>query len=339
MNAEIVGFVQLYGAQLSRVLSWRVGDPLPIPMLQEMDAVVTFFHSIATSTVARAETDQSANDILRAYSEKALFLLQHLNSAVSYPNQLAGSLEPMTTVERTLMQNEFALGRLESSIEFLDKGTHPILAGVVQKLLIQSSTILTTMAIISGGDKMLSRVESTSSIALISPSSKVNPDEAATMGTLIELGNWAVRVLVHLLKVSTAPAACASTTSSLPQSLAPFQRKRTIEAARHVIETLMVYAATQLSRWLDQDRLDGSLQASSVLDSQRGGKRGRASMPLMNSSVQSAVQDQARDLNLLAARAKEVLGKLSEDDGGSALILLEVLVGFASAKLLKSSGR
>lgn len=108
----------------------------------------------------------------------------------------------------------------------------------------------------------------------------------------------------------------------------------------------MVYAATQLSRWLERDRVDEPFEANVLtningreeLDVAQGrGKRRRHSVPMMNSSVQSAVQDQARDLNLLASRAKEVLGKLADDDGGSALILLEVLIGFASAKLLKTT--
>jgi nuclear pore complex protein Nup188 len=171
VNAEIVGFVQLYGAQLTKVLSWKVGDSLTIPLLQEMEAVVLFFHAIATSMSSRPHPDHGALDILRAYGERALFLLQQLNSALSYPNQLSSSLEPLSAVEQTLFEKESDLGRVGSSIDFLDNGTRPILASVVQKLIMSASTILSTLAITSGSDKILTRSESVPStdILLISP--------------------------------------------------------------------------------------------------------------------------------------------------------------------------
>ena len=119
---------------------------------------------------------------------------------------------------------------------------------------------------------------------------------------------------------------------------------------RSLIERLMVYAATQLSRWLERDGFADSVESSVVSSTNvredmdvsgpgKGKRGGRIS--LIHAQVQSAVQDQARDLSLLASRARDVLGKMSNDDEGSALILLEILIGFTSAKLLPTpnSGR
>lgn len=59
-------------------------------------------------------------------------------------------------------------------------------------------------------------------------------------------------------------------------------------------------------------------------------------LTLRHTAALSAVQDQARELSILASRAKDVLAKLADDDGESSVLLLEVLIGFASAKLLKN---
>ena len=103
----------------------------------------------------------------------------------------------------------------------------------------------------------------------------------------------------------------------------------------------MVYAAAQLSRWLERDRFADSVEPSVVTNTNvredmdvSGTGKGRRGGRISLIQVQSAVQDQARDLSLLASRARDVLGKMSSDDEGSALMLLEILIGFTSAKFL-----
>lgn len=125
--------------------------------------------------------------------------------------------------------------------------------------------------------------------------------------------------------------------------ITPFDRRATMQAARLVIESLMVYTATQLARWVEREEASFDI---SGLASGRGDDRselrragrgaGRQSMSLLHNTVLSTVQDQARELSILASRAKDVLGKLADDDGESSVILLDILIGFTSAKLLKS---
>jgi hypothetical protein len=167
------------------------------------------------------------------------------------------------------------------------------------------------------------------------------------MGTLQELGNWSVQVVVHLLKAKGTEATTPPVVPPLPfLPIKPFERKLTMQAARLTIESLMVYIATQLARWVEKERRDTSFDMSVLAsgrndDRAESGRRttrggGRTSLPLMHNTVLSAVQDQARELSILASRAKDVLGKLADDDGESSVILLDILIGFTSAKLLKN---
>jgi nuclear pore complex protein Nup188 len=157
VDAEVVGFVQLYGVQLSRTLTWRLGDNLTLSLLREMEAVISLFHAIAIST--SVATSNSSGEILRAYGEKALFLVQQLNAAVSYPNQLAGQLLAMSPIEGAVFQQEADLGTIQSSIDYLDKGDRPLLASVIQTLLRLTSTLLTTLVLANGGDMLLMRTD------------------------------------------------------------------------------------------------------------------------------------------------------------------------------------
>ncbi|KAF8324583.1 uncharacterized protein EI90DRAFT_2934390 [Cantharellus anzutake] len=346
VKAEIVGFVQLYGSQLSKVLSWRVGDALSTALVRELEATTALFNAIAVTTSQRHGDGLAARDILRAYSEKALFLLQQLNAAVSYPNQVASSLDPLDPAEHSLFEQELTLGSVSSSIEFLDDGKRPILASFVQKFVSVSATTLATLAIVGGSDAILMRHEFKSiDTILTTPSSKISPDEPATVGTLVELGNWVVQLLSHLLKRPSSPISVISSAVDI----APFDRSTTVKSLASLIEKLMVYATTQLSRWLERDLTTDSdagiltqtngREDMDTTGTPKGTRGGR--ITLIHAQVQSAVQDQARDLSLLATRAKEVLGKMASDDEGSALILLEILIGFTSAKLLPTpnSGR
>lgn len=168
------------------------------------------------------------------------------------------------------------------------------------------------------------------------------------MGTLQELGNWAVQVVVHLLKNKSAPASASATSPLSSLIITPFDRKSTMQAARLTIESLMVYTATQLARWVEKERQEVSFDMSGLTlgrgeeraggfdPTRRTARSNRASLPLMHNTILSAVQDQARELSILASRAKDVLGKLADDDGESSVILLDILIGFTSAKLLKN---
>ena len=49
-DAEASGFVQLYGDQIFRSLSWTVGGPITFPLLEEFEQAVNLFYAIAANS-------------------------------------------------------------------------------------------------------------------------------------------------------------------------------------------------------------------------------------------------------------------------------------------------
>ena len=43
-DSEACGFVQFYGDQISRALSWTIGDPITLPLVEEIDQVINLFY-------------------------------------------------------------------------------------------------------------------------------------------------------------------------------------------------------------------------------------------------------------------------------------------------------
>lgn len=126
---DAIGFVQICGAQLERVLSWQVEEPLTLPFLEELELVVGFFysfaqaHSAADDDVYRGDpgVGAAARTVLRAYAQRVLLLLQHLNYAVTHQNHLESLIEPASTkppradlVKRFLVLIENAVATLSA---------------------------------------------------------------------------------------------------------------------------------------------------------------------------------------------------------------------------------
>ena len=99
---DAIGFVQVSGAQLERTLSWQVEDSLTPAFLEELERVIGFFyafaraHSAVDDDVYRGDpaVGSAARSVLRAYAERVLVMLQHLNYAVTHQNHLESLFEP-----------------------------------------------------------------------------------------------------------------------------------------------------------------------------------------------------------------------------------------------------
>ncbi|KAJ7194723.1 hypothetical protein GGX14DRAFT_678304 [Mycena pura] len=48
-DAEASGLIQLYGEQISRALSWTIGDSITLPLVEELEQVVNVFYSLHSS--------------------------------------------------------------------------------------------------------------------------------------------------------------------------------------------------------------------------------------------------------------------------------------------------
>jgi nuclear pore complex protein Nup188 len=147
-DAEACGFVQLYGDQISRALSWTIGDPISFPFLEEMEQVVHLFYSIAASAPSAANANPAVDKVLRVFTNHALRLLQQLNYAITHPNHLASLFEPVTVDERSQFEKD------SPSIEPLKQ---PVIARLVHGLYRLSSNIVATLVATSRAETVLLR--------------------------------------------------------------------------------------------------------------------------------------------------------------------------------------
>ena len=148
-DAEACGFVQLYGKQIVRALSWSVGDPITLPLLEEMEQVVNLFYALAESAPPAASPNPVVVKVLRVFTTHALMLLQQLNYALTHPNHIASLLEPVTAEERALLEKEPTAASSLSSVNMTDLQKHPLTARLVHRLFRLSSSVLSTLISIS----------------------------------------------------------------------------------------------------------------------------------------------------------------------------------------------
>jgi len=149
-DAEACGFVHLYGDQISRALSWTIGDSITLPLLEELDQVVHLFYSLAASVPATASSNPIVERVLRIFTNHALHLLQQVNYAITHPNHLASLYEPITGEERA---------KYEKAQREPDPLKRPFVTHMIHRLFQLSSSIVGTLATISRADTVLLTVK------------------------------------------------------------------------------------------------------------------------------------------------------------------------------------
>ncbi|KAG8956510.1 hypothetical protein FRC03_010771 [Tulasnella sp. 419] len=254
IQTEVLGFIQLYGAQLSKVLGWKVRDSLTLPLLEELDRVVGLFHGIATySTPANTQVDPGVANILQAFSERALYLVQNVNYALTHPNHLAKLLEPITFEERTQKDKEENAMSVESSLQLIDSERRPMLSALIQKLLTLSRNNIATLLIISRSDTIFTTADRTQwppQPVPVVAQTKVADDEPASLGTLLELGTLLSDVLKHFFK--TGDKVAPNPLAHLVPSLHAFDSKNVIVLTEEALEQICLYALIQLATVVHQ---------------------------------------------------------------------------------------
>ena len=148
-SADACGMIQLYGKQIARALSWSIGDPITLPLLEEMEQTVNLFYAVAESVPPTTTNPKPVvTKVLRVFSTRALVFLQQLNYALTHPNHLARLLEPVTSEERAAMEKE----PMESSLtqlEMMDLRKHPLTARLVHVMFRLCSSIVSTLVSVS----------------------------------------------------------------------------------------------------------------------------------------------------------------------------------------------
>ncbi|KAJ7492060.1 nucleoporin subcomplex protein binding to Pom34-domain-containing protein [Mycena latifolia] len=321
-DAEASGLIQLYGDQISRALSWTIGDAITLPLLEELEQVVNIFYSIAESAPLAPNISPAVEKVLHVFSPHALHLLQQLNYAITHPNHLASLLEPITVEERTLLEKD------PPSTEPLKR---PLVAHLVHRLFRLSSNILSTLVTISRGYAVLTSDKDDWPVqeALTVPHSKVVLGEPASMGTLLELGNCTLDVLRDLSLADVG---------SLPGTY-PLDVRQGVSTARRNLEALLIYAVTQLAMWLSKPDFD--VNSSNDMDTEdqpdvgRDERRApRASLSLTDRLRRGVTGEMASDLQSLLNKSKPIIAKSDAVLGYPGVDLTQVLSNFLQDRII-----
>ncbi|KAH6912451.1 nucleoporin subcomplex protein binding to Pom34-domain-containing protein [Coprinopsis sp. MPI-PUGE-AT-0042] len=344
-DAEACGFVQLYGDQISRALSWTVGNTITMPLVEELEQVVNLFYAIAASVPNASKSNPVVDKVLR-----------QINYVITHPNHLASLFEPVTSEERT--QHEKTQG-------VNDPLKRSLIALLVHRMFRLSSNIVGTLVTISKADSVLCGPDEDwpLSEALVVPHSKVVVGEPASLGTLLELGNCSLDILRNF---SNRPPSQSLTAPSAPPptGTAPLDVRQGIITAKRNLETILLYAVTQLTMWLskpefepmnqDTDTEDqamedlgqaqslGATTAGSLTKERRmtgvGSSAPRAGPSMAERLRRGMTGEMASDLQGLLNKSKPVLVKCDEVLGKKdSTDIVGILTRFLGARISGSS--
>ncbi|KAI6040388.1 nucleoporin subcomplex protein binding to Pom34-domain-containing protein [Pisolithus marmoratus] len=319
-TAAACGIVPLYGKQISRALSWSIGDPITLPLLEEMEQVVNLFYAIAESAPPLTNPDPIITKVLRVFGTHALVLLQQLNYALTHPNHLASLLEPVTIEERTAMEKEPIASVSLSSVDMVDLQRHPLTARLVHKVFKLCNLVVSTLVSTSHAYDVLLGEQEDWPVheAVIVPHSKVVLGEPASVGTLLELANCSLDVLRNLVNRPAGQAIIPAT--SLKD--VPLNVRQATLTVRQNLEAILIYAVTQLAMWLSKPDFDPAVadmesdehtsQAMEVREPVAKGRARRQSLTLAERLRRGMTGEMASDIQALLTRSKPVLAKSDE---------------------------
>lgn len=153
--ADVCGFIQLYGDQIHRALSWTIGDTLTTPLLEEIEQTVNLFYAVSCSPRAAAG-DEAIKRALNFFTSSALLLLQQVNYALTHHNHLASLFEPVTADERAQYEaDSTGAAMVSASSDMVDLVKRPFVARLVHKLFQISGSVLSTLVNISRAERVL----------------------------------------------------------------------------------------------------------------------------------------------------------------------------------------
>ncbi|KIJ57226.1 hypothetical protein M422DRAFT_219126 [Sphaerobolus stellatus SS14] len=332
VHEEVLGFIHLFGSQITHSLTWRAGDPLTLPFLEEMSNVVALFSTIASSNGAH---DGRVRATLQTYAIKASELLQDLNYALTHPNHLASLLDPITPEERSQIEKDARNISVESPSQLADASKRPLLAALLQKLLFVARDLLSSLVIISQADSVLTgdSTEWPTEDVLVPPITKIAPGEPASTGTLLELGTCAVDILKHVsATVASSAEKPAVLSSSIP--LPSFSARSTAIAASQVLETVLTYAVTQLALWVEiaEHHQEGGrgMDLDEGHEREGGEKRRRTSMGV---GGRVRKEEMVEDLKSLLSTSRPVIEKAQQQLKLDSQGIVLLLIGFLEKRL------
>lgn len=157
--------------------------------------------------------------------------------------------------------------------------------------------------------------------------------EPASIGTLLELGNCSYEILRTLVDKKAPPLPSLSSRASTKPSASPSALQSDVRMVRQALESVLVYACTQLVMWLtkhdvemsgemeldDQQQPDSHghglrADASPMLNKERDRERRmkRKSLTLADRLRRGMTGEMTMDLQSLVVKAKPVVQKTTE---------------------------
>jgi nuclear pore complex protein Nup188 len=277
IDSEITGFIQLYGAQLSRALEWNVGMPLSSAFLDELEQTLSLFYSIALRVNLRSDADAHAVGLLKTFSIKALDLVQHWSYALSHPNHLASLFEGVISDERRLLDKELhsavtttagigGAGQFGAATELLEGDKRGFTASLVMRMHVICRDLVSTLVIASGGDEMLIQEPEdwpTDPQAAPSTSFLRNYSLTDVLGHKCHHRGchgrhfhraWQQSCGSSTIRLQEEPPGTISPTVGSCQ-LPPFDVDAEVAILRQAVEMVAIYATTQLAMWHYQQTL------------------------------------------------------------------------------------
>ncbi|TIA69748.1 hypothetical protein E3P91_03459 [Wallemia ichthyophaga] len=271
IDVEIIGFIQLSGAQLAGVLSWNTETPFNLATVEELRLTVGLFASIANSehyaqTTSYGHRSQPSKAVLHAFNLRAMHLLQQLTYGLTHPHLVLQLVEPLTAHERERLHG----GEREFSDGLLDA-----LVALTQDVLLGLTSSLDCLAVLTR-----QRPEwPAESYALVQPNANINMGEMASVGTLLDLASYCIDNLKSGQKEShgeeTGRAKC-------------------------VLEATLVLTATQMAMWTKV----GGAGYSSLNRSSTPSSTSTSSSVTLKRDISGAL---AEDFNAVVDRSKSVL--------------------------------
>ncbi|KAK0198776.1 hypothetical protein F5146DRAFT_1020942 [Armillaria mellea] len=296
-DAEACGLVQLYSDQITRALSWSIGDVISLPLLEEIEQVVHLFYSIAESSPPTPNQNTMVEKTLRLFTHHALHLMQQLNYAITHPNQLASLFEAVTKEEQTLVDKE------PPASEPLKR---PLVVHLVHRLYRLSSNIISTLISIREQDDWPVQE------AFVVPHSKVVLGEPASLGTLLELGNSTLDLLKELAGLPPGQSLVAMGAVLSSRYGSTLDVRQGVTTARRNLEGILIYAGTQLAMWLSKPDFevntnDVDMDEPETPRQEKERRAPRSSLTLADRMRRGMTGEMAADLQSLLTKSKDAI--------------------------------
>ncbi|KAG0209732.1 hypothetical protein BGX33_005360 [Mortierella sp. NVP41] len=178
----LIGFIQLYGNQLSKGLDTSTDRPLTSAKLEEMERITMLFYELSKHDV-RLEP-MGGGEVLKAFFDRSLFILQHAVHLFTHPHTLASLTRPVTKEEH---KNQEASD--DKALSTLIEGK---LAAVVRNIL-SAILVWTDPALILTKSNLEWPIRKTT----IAPISNTPVYEPASIGTMFDLVQYATTSLME----------------------------------------------------------------------------------------------------------------------------------------------